>query len=93
MFMIGHNINHTPRISRKINPNRVIIEARGIKEDFLVDPIASIAIQQALGQQAVSLALIKQDAQQGQAVAGILEQSAQNIAALTGRGGNVDILA
>ena len=58
-----------------------------------MNPIASIAIQQALAQQSVSLFLIKQTAQQGQAVAGILEQSAQNIAALTGRGGNVDILA
>lgn len=58
-----------------------------------MDPIASIAIQQALAQQSVSLSLIKQDAQQGQAVASILEQSAQNIAALTGRGGNVNILA
>jgi len=58
-----------------------------------VDPIASIAIQQALGQQSVSLSLIKQTAQQGQAVASILEQSTQSIAALTGRGGNVNIFA
>ena len=53
---------------------------------------APIAAEQAIFRQNLALAVIKSSAQQDQAIAGILEQSAQNLAALTGRGSNVNIL-
>jgi hypothetical protein len=55
--------------------------------------IASVLVGQAQTQQAVSLSLIKQQAQEGQAVAAILDQSAQITAALNGRGTIVDTYA
>jgi hypothetical protein len=55
--------------------------------------IASILVGQAQTQQAVSLSLIKQQAQEGQAIAAILDQSAQVVAAANGRGTIVDTYA
>jgi len=55
--------------------------------------IASVLVGQAQTQQAVSLSLIKQQAQEGQAIAAILDQSAQVTAALNGRGTIVDTYA
>lgn len=53
---------------------------------------AAIGAQQAILRQNVALSLIKQNNQAQQAVVGILQDSAQNIAALS-RGGNVNISA
>jgi hypothetical protein len=58
-----------------------------------MDPIAPVAAQQASIAQTLSLSAIKQTAQEGQAIANILDQSAQNIAATDGRGANVDLVA
>lgn len=55
--------------------------------------LASVLVGQAQTQQAVSLSLIKQQAQEGQAIAAILDQSAQVTAALNGRGTIVDTYA
>lgn len=55
--------------------------------------IASVLVGQAQTQQAVSLSLIKQQAQEGQAIAAILDQSAQATDALNGRGTIVDTYA
>jgi hypothetical protein len=55
--------------------------------------IASVLVGQAQQQQAVSLSLIKQQAQEGQAIAAILDQSAQIVAAANGRGTIVDTYA
>lgn len=52
---------------------------------------AGIAAQQAITKQNVALNVIKQSADADKAVAGILQQSADNIAAQTGRGTNVNI--
>jgi hypothetical protein len=53
--------------------------------------ISSVLLGQT--QQTVSLSLIKQQAQEGQAIAAILDQSAQVVAAANGRGTIVDTYA
>jgi hypothetical protein len=53
---------------------------------------AAIGAQQAILKQNVALSLIKQNNQAQQAIVGILQDSAQNVAALS-RGGNVNISA
>lgn len=52
---------------------------------------AAIAAQQAVAQQNVAISVIKSSAQADEAVAGILQESADNIAAQTNRGTNVNI--
>ncbi len=55
---------------------------------------AAIGAQLAIARQDVALSFVKQSAQADQAVAGILEQAADNLAAVTGsRGTNVNISA
>ena len=59
-----------------------------------MDTTASVGVQQGLAQQGVSLSLIRQTTQEGQAIAAMLEQSVQNIAASSApRGGVVNLLA
>jgi hypothetical protein len=54
--------------------------------------IAGVISQQILGQQAASLSAIRQSAQEGEALAAILEQSAQTLAASSSsRGAIVNI--
>lgn len=55
--------------------------------------IASVLVGRPQTQQVVSLSLIKQQAQEGQAIAAILDQSAQVVAAANGRGTIVDTYA
>lgn len=52
---------------------------------------AGIAAQQAIAQQNVAISVTRSSAQADQAVAGILQESADNIAAQTSRGTNVNI--
>lgn len=53
----------------------------------------TIAAEMALGRQNVALSVIKQNAEQAQQVAKILEESATTVAALSGRGGRLDVKA
>ncbi|MCL4677904.1 MAG: hypothetical protein KJ017_04830 [Alphaproteobacteria bacterium] len=54
---------------------------------------ATIAAETALARQNVALSVIKQNAEQAQQVAKILEESATTVAALSGRGARLDVKA
>ncbi len=53
----------------------------------------TIAAEMALSRQNVALSVIKQNAQQAQQVAQILEESMTTVSALSGRGGRLDVKA
>ena len=54
---------------------------------------ANMAIESAMNQQAVSLSVIKQNAEAEQAVASILEEASRNVPVSSLRGSNVNITA
>lgn len=58
-----------------------------------MDIPADIAANAAMTRQVIALETIKKNADADKAIAGILEQSATNVAALTHRGTNVNLSA
>lgn len=56
-----------------------------------MDIPAAIAAETALARQNVALSVIRQNAEQAQQVAKILEESITTVTALSGRGGRLDI--